>query len=267
MKVNKLGATYSLFSGEELLKSSIISIRKHVDYINVVWQDVSWTGKPASSNVLSILNEYQEAGLIDKIIKFEFELDDTLRGNAKLTCQKKNLGLRDLKKAGCTHVLFMDVDEFYVEDEFAKAKEYVYKHGITHSVCSIYDYRIKPIYRMRDAQTYAVPFIMKMPLFATLRGKNQLPCRVDNLRVLPYNKLFNKFYYLNEVNMHHMTGLRKDYSLKMDSTISNYFEEGRKSIEAHSKLQSTMENMTEEEILRSGYIKVDDIFGLREEWE
>lgn len=36
--MNKLGITYSLFDGEELLKYSIKQIRKSADYINVVYQ-------------------------------------------------------------------------------------------------------------------------------------------------------------------------------------------------------------------------------------
>ena len=37
----KIGVSYNLFDGEELLESSIKSIRKNVDYISVVYQTIS----------------------------------------------------------------------------------------------------------------------------------------------------------------------------------------------------------------------------------
>ena len=43
MKNNKLGVSYNLFNGEELLEASIKSIRQNVDYINVIYQEYSWT--------------------------------------------------------------------------------------------------------------------------------------------------------------------------------------------------------------------------------
>lgn len=264
---NKLGVTYSLFSGEELLKDSILSIRKQVDYINVVWQEQSWTGKKANPEIEKMLTQYQQEGLIDSIIKFEFDLRDDFHGNAALVVEKKNLGLNDLKKAKCTHALLMDVDEFYKEEEFELAKKYIYENKITHSACSIFDYRVLPIYRMRDVQTYAVPFIFKILPSSKVCGRNDLPCVVDPLRTTPFVSAFHKFYYLNMINMHHMTGVRKDFYSKTDNTISNYYEAGRKNIEKYVELQSEMERMSEEEILNSGYIKVDDCFNIMNEWK
>ena len=74
MKKNKLGVSYNLFCGEELLRSSIMSIRNQVDYINVVWQEYSWTGERADEKLLVLLNELIAEGLIQKIIKFEFAI-------------------------------------------------------------------------------------------------------------------------------------------------------------------------------------------------
>lgn len=67
-----------------------------------------------------------------------------------------------------------------------------------------------------------------------------------------------------------MTGVRKDYEKKLRNTLSNYSEEGRAAIKEYGELQRRMEMISEEEILVSGggmnYIKVEDAFGILEEW-
>ena len=55
MATMKLGVTYSLFDGEELLPFSILSIRPHVDYINVVFQEHSWFGDKCTPLVRPML--------------------------------------------------------------------------------------------------------------------------------------------------------------------------------------------------------------------
>lgn len=165
----------------------------------------------------------------------------------------------------CTHFMLMDVDEFYRKNEFLKAKEFVYTHKITHSVCSIYDYRISPQYREIDAKDYCVGFIFRLYPYTRVIGLgkiNNMPCYIDVLRAVPYLPFLHRFYYLNMVSMRHMTGIRKDFHKKAINTISNYTESGRKAIEKYESLQKQIESMDEDTILNSGYIKVKDEFGI-----
>ena len=271
MKENKLGVSYNLFCGEELLRSSILSIRNEVDYINVVWQEYSWTGEKAAEGLTVLLNDLLKEGLIQKIIKFEFQGSQSAQKNSYFRCKKENIGIRDMRRAGCTHGMIMDVDEFYRKEEFRRAKEFVYANRITHSVCSIYDYRILPVYRMRDARDYCVSFIFKLSFLSRVVGKkriNNMPCYIDAYRTVPFIPFIHKFYYLNMVNMHHMTGVRKDYGKKLRNTLSNYSESGRQAIKEYGEMQDRMEKMSEKEILGGGmnYIKVEDEFGILEEW-
>ena len=268
MRRKKLGVSYNLFNGEELLRDSILNIRECVDYINVVWQPYSWTHEKANPEMEIILESLKAEGLIDNVIKFDFDLKKK-HDYKKLKCIKKNKGIADLRKARCTHFMLMDADEFYVKEEFLKAKEFVFNNNITHSVCSIYDYRILPCYRMLEARDYCVSFIFKLtPLsHVVARGRiNNMPCLIDPHRAVPLVPLIHKFYYLNMINMHHMTGVRKDYSNKMRNSLSNHLEGGKEAIEAYSELQRKMEMMTEQEILDSGYVKVDDRFSIMKHW-
>lgn len=261
----KLGITYSLFSGEELLRGSINSIRSQVDYINVVYQDYSWTGNKVSDNVVIILNELLKEGLIDNVIKFENKNNKKSNWMHYEVCKKKNLGIKDLIKNKCTHCMIMDVDEFYKQEEFRYAKEFIFKHNITFSCCSIYDYKMKPIYRAIEENNYAVPFIMKLRWWSRLIGHVNTPCRIDNLRAFPLIPIIDRFYYLNCVNMHHMTGIRIDIESKLENTISNMSEQGRVHVQNYREKHKALQEMSEEEFLQHNYIKVEDIFHLMDE--
>jgi hypothetical protein len=240
----KLGVTYSLFSGEELLKKSILSIRDNVDYINVVYQKTSWTGIKASENQINILTSLVNEKLIDRIIEFDMSKFDVNEA-ARFVISKKQIGLNDIKKNKCSHVMLMDVDEFYISSQFKKAKDFVFKNKITHSFCSIYDYRFSPIIRNRDVNTYAVPFIFKIGILSKVSAKSKYPCIADIYRLLYFNKYIHNFYYLNTLIMHHMTGIRENIDLKFDATISNLSKSGAEHVE---KFRNTFSNEKELEI-------------------
>lgn len=265
----KLGATYSLFSGEELLEGSLSQIRAHVDYINVVYQKRSWFGDTMSDAVLPLLERLTRARLIDQVIEYVLpERIDTGRLH-RLNIAKKTLGLKDLKRVGCTHVLFMDVDEFYVPDEFARAKAEVFSRGLTHTACPIYDYNYAPIYRKRDAAPYSVPFIQRIDVGSHLTRRHGYPCVVDPLRALlyhnpwtPWHYATDRFFYFNTIAMHHMTGIRFDVEKKFKNTVTNATAEGRAFVANFREHFLREGALPEEKLLAEGYIKVDDRFSL-----
>ena len=53
----KLGISYNLFDGEELLEYSINSVRDSCDHINVVYQKISNWGEPCSKDLEDILHD------------------------------------------------------------------------------------------------------------------------------------------------------------------------------------------------------------------
>ena len=66
----KLGVSYIVFDGIELLEHSIKQIRKHVDYVQVVYQTESWFGHKIKNEDLIILNSLKVRGLVDELSKF-----------------------------------------------------------------------------------------------------------------------------------------------------------------------------------------------------
>ncbi|MCL1786203.1 MAG: hypothetical protein FWG39_03590, partial [Alphaproteobacteria bacterium] len=104
------GVTYSVYDGLEILEASIRSIRPHVDYVNVVYSDISWYGVPAGPELLPLLKKLKKAGLIDELIKFDFE--PTEHSGGHLETQKRQMGL-DAAKGACDYLLLSDADELY----------------------------------------------------------------------------------------------------------------------------------------------------------
>ena len=53
----RLGVSYNIFDGEEVLEGCIKQIREQVDFISVVYQTKSNFGNPADANLVSLLDQ------------------------------------------------------------------------------------------------------------------------------------------------------------------------------------------------------------------
>lgn len=212
------GVSYSVFDGEELLEKSVESIRSQVDYINVVWQDVSWKGAAGNKEVPILLERLKSEGKIDEIIKFTPDISIKAARNEE---RKRNIGLEAAKKFGCDYFMTMDCDEFYLEDEVREAKQFILKHGVTHSFCGFVNYGPLPTERFIDPSSYAVQFFSKINGKSYLgvekgRNKNRI-AEVDQTRELS-DFAGAKYYFLTHIHMHHMTLVRKDLYKKFMNT-------------------------------------------------
>ena len=70
----KLGISYMVFDGEELLKFATKSIRDVVDFISVTYQPISYFGNKSNESFLDDLYGLQKIGLIDEIIFYDNDL-------------------------------------------------------------------------------------------------------------------------------------------------------------------------------------------------
>lgn len=209
----KLGLSYNLFDGEELLKSSILSVRDNCDYINIIYQKVSNLGNPCSNNVLDLLNDLRKESLIDQAYLFEPDLSLPAGKNE---IKKRNIGLKLAKQHGCSHFLSIDTDEFYDREQFRSAKEYIAKTKTEISACHFLNYIQEPIYQMEDLSFYCVPFISKIKYFSKFRESNQFPVLVDPSRKLNGKRF--KYFEPDELVMHHMTYVRTNLEVKFNNS-------------------------------------------------
>ncbi len=220
LKANELvrnaswGVSYSVFDGEELLEDSLKTIRPHADYINVVYQRHSWYGNPANPKLVSMLKKLQKQGLIDELIEY---VPNYKLSAGKQERLKRNIGLKHAKKHGVDYFMCMDTDEFYIADEVIRAKKYIITNGITHSFCPVVTYAT-PTQRSL-VPSYFVQFFSFIGPFSKLKWNKHNVTLVDPTRQL--NHIMGaKYYVLPALEMHHMTGYRKNLTKKFQNTSS-----------------------------------------------
>lgn len=224
-KTMRVGVSYNLFDGEELLPFSINSVRGKVQHISVIYQLVSNFGHPASVDLEKKLKKLKEEGLIDEIYLYEPNLKLHPQQNEK---NKRDIGLKLAKKNGCNYFISLDADEFYDEEQFDNALDYIVLNNIKTSAVSIVEYLKSPENQLVGAYTFTpkntelynfyVPFVMKIDKFKTQKhGEGYFPCYTDPTRKLFHNGRF-KLFSMQDVVMHHMSTVRLDLSKKYDNT-------------------------------------------------
>lgn len=211
-----LGVSYNIFDGGELLEFSINSIRSNVDFISVVYQDVSNLGNSKPS-IHNLLLDLKSRGLVDEIIKYVPNLVIKGHGNE---VAKRNIGLESCIRFGCDHFMSMDCDEFYKNDELKFAKDSIILNGHETTACQMQTYYFSPEYAITPPETYYVPLISKIDdrrFGLSVRWPS--PISADPTRRLDPKKLFAFGRVM--IEMHHMSYVRKDIRAKLNNSSAN----------------------------------------------
>jgi hypothetical protein len=213
----RLGVSYNIFDGEELLEASISQIRPCVDHINIVYQLISNYGNQADKDLEKTLYRLKEKGLVESLYKYEPNLQKRGYYNERT---KRTIGLSVARKAKCTHFLSMDADEFYVQSEFVKAKKFIMYQKIDASASFIHEYIKTPECRKIQHENYFVPFINRITPFSTCKNDKKYPVYADASRKIRPWKRFWLFPH-NELCMHHMSTIRKNLNTKYVNSTHN----------------------------------------------
>lgn len=222
----RLGVSYIVFDGVELLEHSIQQIRKHVDYIQVIYQTESWFGHPIKNEDLITLNSLKVRGLVDELSKFSdfTPLQDKRSnsiGKAKVYEKEKRMfGLRSALKKGCTHYLCMDVDEFYLEEQFVWAKNQIIENDYGLTAARFINYVNIPTLN-RGYDSARVPFICKIMDRSSMTSRFFVRC--DPTRGISSPVKSTHEFDPKLLTMHHMESVRKDLSLKYEATTRSLF--------------------------------------------
>jgi hypothetical protein len=226
----KLGVTYIVFDGIELIEHSIKQIRSHADHVIVIYQNSSWFGVPFSNQDLVTLKRLQGMGLINELVAFTDFVpirDKTPQGIMRAKSyerEKRQLGLNLCLKRGCTHYLCMDVDEFYQSEQFAKAKAEIIEKGYTQTSVRFINYvNIPTVHRGYD--TNRVPFICKIDSSTKMTPSFFTKC--DPTRGITGSGKAKHEFNPNVITMHHMETVRKNLDLKYSSTTRAIFNRGK----------------------------------------
>eukprot|EP01006_Ploeotia_vitrea_P057157 TRINITY_DN68156_c5_g1_i10.p1 TRINITY_DN68156_c5_g1~~TRINITY_DN68156_c5_g1_i10.p1 ORF type:complete len:310 (-),score=5.22 TRINITY_DN68156_c5_g1_i10:385-1293(-) len=203
----KLGVAYNVFDGEELLESSIKSIKSNAAYVVVVYQTTSNFGAPCRETLVPLLQKLKSDGLIDDLVEYttvqDFDDDTKRKLISKYACLndvggsvlgvadqflnelcKRNIGLQKCREAGCDLFMSMDTDEFYKKDQLAAAKEFMMQHpgygGLLVKIRYFYKYPTVELTPL-DAKNH-VPMMYRITPESKLLLAHPYPVLIDPTR-------------------------------------------------------------------------------------
>lgn len=240
----KLGVSINLFNGEELLESCLEYIRPYADVLNIIYQNVSNFGTHPK-DLKPLIDRMNKKKLIDnhifytptknfegldegtkELIKNEGNIfhdttyDESIYYGIFNEMNKRNLSLHYLRSQGCTHLLDMDTDEFYIKEQIEEAIKYVEKGNYDASFCQMQTY-----YRFNNViitppETYYVPFIYQIKTSSKFEQieNTDFPVFCDGKRRIKcgYPLVFDR----SELEMHHYSYVRNNVE-SMKSKFKN----------------------------------------------
>jgi len=213
----KIGISYNLFDGEELLESSIKSIRNNVDFISVVYQTTSNFGNPCDEGLVPLLEKLKSDGLIDELFLYKPTLN---RGGHYNELRKRNIGLSLSEGVGCTHHMSMDSDEYYIPSEFENLKKLMLEGDFDSSFCQMQTYYKSWEYSLDPPEDYYVSLIFKIKQDTSYVMGAPAPVLVDpTRRISPINKPL--ILKREEVQMHHGSYIRDNIKTKLTNSSAS----------------------------------------------
>lgn len=237
----RLGVSYNVFDGEELLEESISAIRESVDFICIVYQNKSNYGE-LRVDLEPFLSDLKQRGLVDYLYLYNpKEIEGRLKGELNEVV-KRNIG-RDIcvKVGNCSHHITMDCDEIFISDEFEWAKNEVIKNNYDTTYVS-YDnyYKNKNLVlsqksfmtetKQRTINLGYMSFIVKCD--KRNYGVGVTPVILDPTRTIDCKDFH--IFSRKDIKMHHYSYIRKnEESLrrKLNNTSFNQVGNSKQSID------------------------------------
>lgn len=247
----KLGICYMVFDGEELLPFAVKTIRSAVDHISVTYQTTSYFGNPARPDLLDTLKQCD----IDELIHYDPDLNLPPKQNE---LRLRNIGLEASRRAGCTHHISADVDEFYVASELEAAKTAIGDHDC--SIAYLENYYKDPTYLIVPSQNHIVSFIH--PVETHYEMNQAFPFTIEQTR--RHNKCDNcKVFNKKDLVIHHMSYVRRDIVRKLTNSLNGIGYNTKRFLAAFDKYQAGDLMHIAPDFINRRTIVVADQFGIK----
>lgn len=244
--IKNVGLSIVAFEATEHLYNIILELRDVVDYVSIGLQRKSYHGDPIDPVDLNeIFRLRDEDHLVDNIV--EIELDSNKEPRVQET-DKRNLLIQDAEDHGCSHIIVIDSDEYYIKKNFLKALKEIDDNDYEMTYCQYVNY----YHDYKHYLVYPFPQGMYVPFVSKTKYRHSFECQdfpypSDPTRryVRPFNgekqmmrdgklcvnekqepimvKNYTVDYHIfdwNTINMHHLSCLRADIRKKFNDWSS-----------------------------------------------
>jgi len=206
---------------DEWLKYSLATTAACFDLVVIVWSDYNWYDENVPCKHL---HKIDTRGFL--MINFK-GLGRTARAKQ---LSKKQKGIDEAYRLGCTHYMLADSDELWEPDKLKEELKEAEKFNI--SVAPLDTYYMKPYLRLAKRERYYVPFLCSLP--ATLSDKAKYMnyiCDPTRKKINNENKC-----YVSNTAMQHYSWIREDIFTKVKS------HSGRKRLVNNFTIQQDMQD-------------------------
>lgn len=203
----KLGVSFTVFNGTELLCRSFKSIKPFADVVHLRYQKTSNRGREIDprdmDNILKVDCEHH---------LYEPDLSLSTKENER---RKHQAMIDELKAEGCTHFLLMACDEFYAYDDLMKWKDPAMEYDVTYT--KMFTYYKYPTWQLDPPEDYFKPFICRIRPNTKITPFDNYPVKVDpSVRVFPVDTFAEI-----PIRMHHYSMIRQDIKSKFMNAASS----------------------------------------------
>lgn len=212
--MNKTAAIFCVWGdANDMIDKAIENILPCVDGVIVVYSNISNFGEERQF----VIAKHAKTEL------WNLEPSRTLAPHKNETA-KRNYGINLARKAGYTHFIVMDFDEFYHQDEFVREKERIIRDNLNGLVC-----RLKVHFKVPtlccDDHTL-VTFIHKLGPDTMSGDFRSYPFAYDSAghaHIDPTRRLnYTSGIEMSDIYMHHMSWVRPDFKVKIQNSAARF---------------------------------------------
>ena len=217
----KLGISYNIFDGEEMLPFAIKNLRPFADFIVVVYQTTSNYGNE-NPNLLPVLENLQKEGLVDKLFLYEPNLiyndDKTLnwKSGTLNEIEKREIGLKICRANNCDTYMTLDCDELYDPKEFQWAQKDFMDNGYDTSFTQLLTYYKYPTMELRPLETWYQPLFYKIKRDTKFEMQDNYPIHIDRTKMVKAG--YTRIYTRDEIQQYHFAYVRKNLISKVKNS-------------------------------------------------
>ena len=232
----KLGISYNIFDGEEMLPFAIKNLRPFADFIVVVYQTTSNYGNE-NKKLFPVLQKLKDEGLINKLYHYTPELlyneDNSLNwlSGTQNEIKKREIGLKICRANGCDTYMTLDCDELYDPEQFKFAMQDFEQGNYDTSFTLLLTYYKLPTMEIRPYEKWYQPLFYKIKKDTKFQMQDNYVVHIDRTKMVKAGH--TRIYKRDEIEQYHYAYVRHNLISKIKNSSAQSNKESQKQILNH----------------------------------